>query len=79
MLILRSTMVAGLVNTHLCKNKYFTAWYSLSAGPLNPGHQCPCLKWMKSLVAQPNFPWKNINTAYFEAKRKVFRTVKMEV
>ena len=26
---------------------------SLSASPINPGHQCPCLK---SLIARPDFP-----------------------
>ena len=44
--------------------------HSLSVGPLKPGHQCPCLK---SLIARPNFPWKNIKIAHFEAKRKLYK------
>ena len=43
---------------------------SLSAGPLNPGHQCPCLK---SLIARPNCQLKNIDTAYMEAKSKLYK------
>ena len=30
-----------------------TGLNSLSAGPINPGHQCP---YLKSLIARPNFP-----------------------
>ena len=43
---------------------------SLSPGTLKPGHHYPC---SKSLIARPNFPWKNIETAYFEAKRKLYQ------
>ena len=43
---------------------------SLSAGPLIPDHQCPCLK---SLIARPNFPSKNIKTAHFEGKKKLYK------
>ena len=47
----------------------FSLINSLSSGSLKPGHQCPCLK---SLIARLNFPWKNIKTAHFEAKRKLY-------
>ena len=43
---------------------------SLSAGALNPGHQSP---YLKSLIARPNCPWKNIDTAYIEAKRNLYK------
>ena len=43
----------------------------LSASPINPGHQCPCLK---SLIAHE----KNIDTAHFEDKRKLYKLFRQE-
>ena len=48
---------------------------SLSPGPLKPGHHYSC---SKSFIARPNFPWKNIETAYFEAKRKLYHLCAQE-